>query len=276
MDLEELNTTQIILLVLLVSFVTSIATGIVTVSLLAQAPPAVTQTVNHIIERTVETVAPSGGAERVVTKETTVVVKEEDLMTKSIAEALSQTGRIFSGTSTSSPVVAFAVPIAPNLLATDGTVVGPEHLVQFGSDVGVYSVSVRFPEVGIALLTPKSASTTAPAPFHISDTGSVKLGASAIALVSITNERVALGAVTARALLADVRVDSGSTTPVRVIDTSILDPLVPGSPLVNVFGDLVGITTAVSKGEGGNGAFVSISDIVTALSLVRATSTPSR
>lgn len=51
-----LNTQQIILLCLLVSFVTSIATGITTVSLLQQSPEPVTQTINRVIERTVETV----------------------------------------------------------------------------------------------------------------------------------------------------------------------------------------------------------------------------
>jgi hypothetical protein len=276
MDLEELNTAQLILLVLLVSFVTSIATGIVTVSLLAQAPPAVTQTVNHIIERTVETVAPSDGATKTVTKETTVVVKEDDLITSSISKSLAQTGRVFAGTSTSSPVLALAVPIAPGILATDGTVVGSEHLVQFGNDIGVFSVTARFPEAGIALLSPKSASTTSPAAFHIADTASLRLGSSVIALVSVTNERVAMGSVAARTMLADVKTGADSTATVRNIDTSITDSLVPGAPLVNLFGDLVGISTSASKLEGGVGAFVSVSDILGALSATRASSTPSR
>jgi len=276
MDLEELNTTQIILLVLLVSFVTSIATGIVTVSLMAQAPPAVIQTVNHIIERTVETVVPSNNSTKIVTKETTVVVKEEDLVTSSIAKALSQTGRVFAGTSTSSPVLALAVSIAPGILATDGSVVGPEHLVQFGNSIGVFSVTLRFPEAGIALLAPKDASTTAPTAFHVGDTASIRLGSSVIALVSVTNERVAMGSVAARTVLADVKTGPDSTTPVRNIDTSITDPLVPGTPLVNVFGDLVGISTAASKLNGGAGAFVSVSDILAALVASKASSTPAR
>ena len=71
MDMEHLSKSQIVLLTLLVSFVTSIATGIVTVSLMDQAPPAIAQTVNRIIERTVEKVVSSGqsAAATVVTQE---------------------------------------------------------------------------------------------------------------------------------------------------------------------------------------------------------------
>jgi hypothetical protein len=56
MNIDDLSKSQLLLLTLLVNFVMSIATGIVTVSLLDQAPQTVTQTVNRIIEHTVETV----------------------------------------------------------------------------------------------------------------------------------------------------------------------------------------------------------------------------
>ena len=52
MDIKDLNKPQLIMLALLLSFVTSIATGIVTVSLMSQAPPQVAASVNHVIERT--------------------------------------------------------------------------------------------------------------------------------------------------------------------------------------------------------------------------------
>ena len=56
MDIEHLTKTQIVLLVLLVSFVTSMATGIVTVSLMDQAPEGVTYTINRFIEQSAEAV----------------------------------------------------------------------------------------------------------------------------------------------------------------------------------------------------------------------------
>jgi hypothetical protein len=55
-DIKELNKTQLILLSLLITFVVSIATGIVTVSLMNQMPDEVPQTINNVIQRTIEKV----------------------------------------------------------------------------------------------------------------------------------------------------------------------------------------------------------------------------
>lgn len=88
MDIEHLTKTQIVLLVLLVSFVTSMATGIVTVSLMDQAPQGMTYTINRIIEKSAEA----------VTGMVTEDVKETD-----------QTQTI-SGTKTVADVVAEASP----------------------------------------------------------------------------------------------------------------------------------------------------------------------
>ncbi|MBU3905628.1 S1C family serine protease [Patescibacteria group bacterium] len=95
MKLEELTKQQIILLTLLVSFVTSIATGIVTVTLLGQTPPGTTQIVNRILERTIEKVVPDKQGASIVMKEKTVVVKEEDLITKSIENGSKSIVRIY-------------------------------------------------------------------------------------------------------------------------------------------------------------------------------------
>ena len=58
MDIKDLTKTQLILLAVLLSFVTSIATGITTVTLMQQAPNAVTVPITQIVRETVETIAP--------------------------------------------------------------------------------------------------------------------------------------------------------------------------------------------------------------------------
>ena len=79
--MENLTKTQLILLVLLVSFVTSLVTGIVSVTLVNQAPAQVTQTINRVIERvTVGQDKPSGGEALVITS--------EDLITKLVSDTL--------------------------------------------------------------------------------------------------------------------------------------------------------------------------------------------
>lgn len=56
MDIQELNKKQLILLTLLITFVVSIATGIITVTLMQQMPKSTTQTINNVIQRTIEKV----------------------------------------------------------------------------------------------------------------------------------------------------------------------------------------------------------------------------
>jgi hypothetical protein len=57
MEIKDLNKPQMILLTLLICFVVSIATGIVTVSLMQKMPTTVPQTINKIIERTIQNVS---------------------------------------------------------------------------------------------------------------------------------------------------------------------------------------------------------------------------
>jgi len=82
MDVKELNKSQLILLAVLLSFITSIATGITTVTLMQQAPASFTVPVNRVIQQTVDKIEQVEG--KTVTQ--TVVVKEEDLVVDAIAK----------------------------------------------------------------------------------------------------------------------------------------------------------------------------------------------
>ena len=59
MDIKDLNKPQLILLAVLLSFITSIATGITTVTLMQQAPASVIVPVTRIIRETVEKIVPA-------------------------------------------------------------------------------------------------------------------------------------------------------------------------------------------------------------------------
>lgn len=82
MDIKDLNKPQLILLAVLLSFITSIATGITTVTLMQQAPASFTVPVNRVIRQTVEKIQQIEGKTTVQT----VVVKEEDLVVDAIAK----------------------------------------------------------------------------------------------------------------------------------------------------------------------------------------------
>lgn len=259
MDIEGLNRTQIILLTLLVSFVTSIATGIVTVSLLEQAPPGITQTINRVVERTVEKVVPTQGAASVVTKETTVVVKEDDLITESIAkEGASIVALYQMAPGTDGSLIPTFIGWGTTF-TNDGLVVTDSGII---ADEGVYAIKTndgksfstrvlsQDESVGIALLQIDLGSekyTFKPA--VIGDADMLKLGQSVIAFGGKETQAVTVGIVSS--LSPFERKNEGTTTTSRVVGfiySNVVPPEdVRGAPLTNIFGEVVGM----SAGEKG-------------------------
>ncbi len=78
--MEELTKTQFIFLVLLVSFVTSLLTGIVTATLVNQAPPLMTQTISKVIEKMAPQLKENVAAP---------VLSQQDLVVKAVKDASS-------------------------------------------------------------------------------------------------------------------------------------------------------------------------------------------
>jgi len=104
MNIEELSKAQLILLTILVNFVTSVATGILTVSLLDKAPPVVTQTITHVVDNTIAKVAQTIPA---VIAPSAPAPSNQDLVTAAIAADAAHTVAIYDRkTGTSTPAIA--------------------------------------------------------------------------------------------------------------------------------------------------------------------------
>jgi hypothetical protein len=247
MDIEHLTKHQIILLTLLVSFVTSIATGIVTVSLMAAAPVSVTRTINQIVERTVENVVPAAAPAQgaaVVTKQTTVVVKDDDLTAASIAKAQKAIVRIVSKND-------------PTILVARGVVVNIKGVVlsDRGSlePLGTTNFEAILPSgdlVGAVMRVPVGSSTIATldldvasssgkySAISIADINKLQLGASVIRIGGTGADTVGTGVI---AKLPDAHSN--------LIEASV-ESTTPGSIIITAFGDLIGLVTTSSAAAG--------------------------
>ncbi len=253
MDIEHLTKHQIILLTLLVSFVTSIATGIVTVSLMGSAPPSVTRTINQIVERTVENVVPSVTAPpaqgaAVVTKQTTVVVKDEDLTASSIAKAQKAIVRIVSKNDPAILVARGVVIDLKGVVLSDRGSLEPLGTVNFEAilPTGERVAAVMRVPIGsstIATLDLDVASSSGKySAISIADTAKLQLGASVIRIGGTGADTIGTGVI---ARLPSSFADTRS----NLIEASV-ESTTPGSIIITSFGDLVGLVTADSALSG--------------------------
>ena len=245
--MEDLNKNQIVLLTLLVSFVTSIATGIITVSLLQEAPLEVTRNINRIVEKTIETVTPgvvTPGPKEV----TTVIVKEEDLIIDSINKNIKSIVRINEKDAVSGTVIFYGLGLVvtkEGLLSADRKVIvaGNKYTVTMG-DGAEFDLTPLDPEKQTnfilfkTIIPEKTTYTFIPAKF--SDT-EPKLGQTLIGLGGSISNSVSVGRVTGL-VMKDLTVGTTTTKYLASIGTDLNSKdLVNGSPIFNLSGDVVGI-----------------------------------
>ena len=271
MDIKDLNKTQVVMLCLLCSFVTSIATGIVTVSLMDQAPLGVTNTINRVVERTVEKITTPtiiGGKD--VTKETTVVVKDEDLVTKSIDQNKNVVVAIRSKAIGMDGVVTNNFLGWGVVLTTDGLIVTDTSVVASGTLFGVQTddgklfdakvvrsndaVDVAFLAVDKnALKDNKELAGYVFTPAKLGDMTNLKLGQNLIVFGGKSTKKAITPGVLSSISTVDVKGESASSTPKRKItgiDATMAPSLgVVGGPLINSFGEVIGFSSLSGLGD---------------------------
>ena len=246
--MEDLTKHQLILIVLLITFVTSIATGIITFTLLSEAPIEVTQQINRVVEKTIERVVTEPGKpDKVVT---TVIVNEEDRVLESIAKneksivRLKTTGadgtEVFSGIGL--------------VISADGIIVADlrsyntasKYTISF-NDSQTYSVGKTFVDNknGLVFLktvvpaneTPKY--TFYPATFGNSD--GLKIGQSLVAISGSNSNAASIGRVFQLKFGEDKKTIEEIFSDIKVSRSHF------GSPILNLSGEVVGLESPVGE-----------------------------
>lgn len=260
--MEDLTKSQLILLALFVSFVTSIATGIVTVTLMDQAPPGVTQTINRVVEKTVQTIVPSGTQ---IVKEQ-VAISQEDFVVNAIsknAPSIVSVSAIGEG-GTRTKIGVGVMLTANGIFVTDSAFLS-RGVLNLRATYGEKEFTVEkvfsdnltsFALLKVTVSSEEStASTTADAgnefvPAKLTDSDSVKLGQTAIMLGGGDGQQASLGIVSRL-----VPLESASTSALGIfssIETNTsLSKDSTGGPMITTDGSVMGITIVGSTKQFG-------------------------
>lgn len=244
--MEDLTKHQLILLTLLVSFVTSIATGIITFTLLQEAPVEVTQTINRVVERTIEKVTPieSAGGKEIVRE--VQVVSEEDLVLESIDKSADSIVRLKTiGFDGAEVFAGLGVVVSNGVIMTDQRNLGGSsgYKVIF-SDGKFYNTAKSWSDGEFAFFNvgvPSSEKYV----FHpavLGKTESLKLGQTVIAVGGKTSNAVSIGRISQKENSAE-----GLLTGI-ITDISSAKSL-PGSPLFDLSGAIVGFESGTNEDQ---------------------------
>jgi hypothetical protein len=240
----------------------------VTASLVEKAPPELTRTINRVVERTIERVVPSATSSATTVKETTVVIKDEDATAKAIEKAQNSVVPIFSKSTEETPAVflGWGVVIAPQgLIVTDQGIVisGATYTVNdaeqsFDATVGLTDDTNHL--ALLKVLVPEKTKAHSFIAASLSDSDSLKLGQSVIVFGGNQKRSVSVGIVSSLDQVAATASSTSKGPRVTSIESSVA-PYggVVGAPILNVFGDLLGI--GVKAGETGRVTFTPVNAV---------------
>ena len=284
--MENLTKHQIVLLTLLVSFVTSIATGIVTVALMNQAPVGVTQTIDRVVEKTIEQVTAPSTTDTTPTVKETVVVSEDDQVVSAINKNANSVLRIYqtiidptTGATSSAFVALGAVVGDGGMIATDNNAIAADGSYFIKTSDGIphnLTVLEANNHEQIALLQ-ASSSVAGLSKIALSNED-IKLGQAIVYIGGEAKNSVATGIVSnvntkdivtvASSTAVGTTTSTMSTSTQTVIDsveTNISkDNFIEGGLLFNLSGELVGIKSIYANADQTD-LFAPISDITSAI-----------
>jgi len=281
--MENLTKQQLILLALLVSFVTSIATGIVTVALMSQAPVGVVQTINKVVERTVETVVGPTKETQTVVKET-VVVSTDDQIVSAVEKNKNSVIRIYrtnsDPTAGSNSMVFVGLGV---IISSDGMLATDNNLISDGAKYFTTNADSKLSE--LVILRAISGEQVAILKIKGDDKNSVKytavslskndlkLGQSVIYIGGESKDSVSTGIVSTLSVKEIKPTDNATSTPITTkissIETSIPANFTSGGLLLNLSGELVGMK-AIYMDSSKSDLFTPSQDIQNALDAIAA------
>lgn len=239
MDIERLNQTQVILLTLLISFVTSIATGIATVSLMEKAPTDVTRIISRIVEKPIETVVP--GEREVITQEHTVVVSESESIAKAIAAISPSIVRLYtvSGKDRREFAGMGLVISADGIIVADSRIAyrNQKYVARLsnGTEVEAKPSDIATEQGFFRLVATAAAPIPELAPAVFEPFSKLVLGQTVVAIGGDASTRVAPG------VIAELMPSAVSSEASRIITTIDAAGLSLGSPLITLDGTVVGM-----------------------------------
>lgn len=242
--MEHLTKAQIVLLTLFTSFVASMATGIVVVTLMEQSPEPVTQTINNIVERTIEKITPT-----IIEKPgKQVVIKDEDLLVDAIDRNIKS---IVAFRTVGQEGDAFGAGVG-TIVSSDGLVITDKN--NFGQGVlttsidGVqYALQVLSDEsgntLGIGRLTPVLATTTPVfTPVTLGKTSNLRLGQTTIVIGGRDGKTITTGLINNLGMRTVIDKDTKVET--KVLDnigvSSRFSGASNGAPIITLSGEIIG------------------------------------
>jgi hypothetical protein len=238
--MEQFTKQQLILLMLLVSFVTSIVTGITTVSLIAQDPQGVTQTINRVVEHTIERVVESGNNNANVSipaKEITVVVKEEEFVTKAVKEAHDAIVRIKNKKDGALLGIGVVIGYDGVIVADRNSIIAAREYSGLYQGV-IYDIVVDKQDKKTGVMTFKFKDAVPPSinPIELSNGSNLMAGQSIVAVSGSDRDVVSIG------IVSSLLYESPESQIVNSIDTTISQgSLLSGTPFVGLDGKLVAL-----------------------------------
>lgn len=231
MTIEELSKSQLVLLTILVNFVTSVATGILTVSMLDQAPPVVTQTIDRVVDHTIERVVEVAPAP--IVKPASPAPSTQELVMNAIAANATRMVAIHtmrSGTTTPALATGTYLPAARAVVTVAQENMPREVLVAFASGA---TAPASLSHTGQGLVVygfSDSAALPNAAPVTLVGTPDLRRGQTVLAIA--TDGSAATGIVS--------RLE-GQTV------RTTLPALGSGAAVVDLAGNLIGIAGAVAE-----------------------------